>query len=57
MVEDAKNTAAVLGYNYPESKWYKYSYKIVEEKTKVEPKKISLLNKIINKISLNNEKK
>ena len=32
MVDDAKKTAAVLGYIYPKSKWYKYSYDIVEEK-------------------------
>ena len=31
MLEDAKKTASVLGYNYPDSKWYKYSYKIVGE--------------------------
>ena len=31
MYEDSNNTAALLGYNYPESKWYKYSYKLVEQ--------------------------
>ena len=31
MYEDSYNTAALLGYNYPESKWYKYSYKLVEQ--------------------------
>ena len=30
MYEDSNNTAALLGYNYPESKWYKYSYNLVE---------------------------
>ena len=30
--EDAKKTASVLAYNYPKSKWYKYSYEIVGEK-------------------------
>ena len=29
MFEDSKKIAAVLGYNYPESIWYKKSYKIV----------------------------
>ena len=29
MYEDSYNTAALLGYNYPESKWYKYSYNLV----------------------------
>ena len=31
MHEDSYNTAALLGYNYPESKWYKYSYNLVEQ--------------------------
>ncbi len=31
MISEANNTAAVLGYNYPESKWYKYSYDILNE--------------------------
>ena len=26
MFDDAKKTAAVLGYNYPKSEWYKFSY-------------------------------
>ncbi len=30
MYEDSYNTAALLGYNYPKSKWYKYSYNLVE---------------------------
>ena len=29
MYEDSHNTAALLGYNYPESKWYKYSYNLL----------------------------
>ena len=29
MIEDAEKTAAVLGYNYPKSKWYKYSYDLI----------------------------
>lgn len=28
--EEAKKTAAVLGYNYPGSKWYERSYKLVQ---------------------------
>jgi len=27
MIEEAKNTAAILGYNYPKSEWYLLSYK------------------------------
>ena len=29
MFEEATNTAAVIGYNYPDSKWYEYSYNIL----------------------------
>ena len=29
MYEDSYNTAALLGYNYPDSKWYKLSYNLV----------------------------
>ena len=32
MTNEAKNTASVLGHNYPKSKWYKYSYDLVTEK-------------------------
>ena len=31
MYEESYNTAALLGHNYPESKWYKYSYNLVEQ--------------------------
>ena len=31
MYEDSYNTAALLGYNYPDSKWYKLSYNLVEQ--------------------------
>ena len=31
MYEESYKTAALLGYNYPESKWYKYSYNLVEQ--------------------------
>ena len=31
MFEDSYNTAALLGYNYPDSKWYKLSYNLVEQ--------------------------
>lgn len=26
MIEESKKTAAILGYNYPKSEWYKFSY-------------------------------
>ena len=32
MIDDAKKAAATLGHNYPDSKWYKHSYEIVDEK-------------------------
>ena len=31
MFEESYNTAALLGYNYPESKWYEYSYNLVKQ--------------------------
>ena len=31
MYEESYNTAALLGYNYPESKWYKYSYNLIKQ--------------------------
>ena len=31
MYEDSYKTAALLGYNYPETKWYKYSYNLVQQ--------------------------
>ena len=56
LIEEAKKTASVLGYNYPKSKWYKYSYNLVEEKNVNKSKKNNLFKKILNKISSNNEK-
>ena len=32
MKEEAINTAAVIGYNYPESEWYEHSYNLLREK-------------------------
>ena len=29
MYEDSYNTAVLLGYNYPDTKWYEYSYNLV----------------------------
>ena len=31
MFEESYNTTALLGYNFPDSKWYKYSYNLVEQ--------------------------
>jgi len=32
MFKESYNTAALLGYNYPDSKWYKLSYNLIEQK-------------------------
>ena len=31
MIEESYNTAALLGHNYPDSKWYEYSYNLVKQ--------------------------
>ena len=48
MIEESTDTAAILGYNYPKSKWYKFSY---ENLTKKEKESIfsSSLDKLLNK--------
>ena len=53
MTEEAKKTASVLGYNYPKSKWYGYSYNILDTN---KSKNNNLFKKVLNKISSNNEK-
>ncbi len=32
MIEEARNAASVIAYNYPDSVWYKYSYELLEKK-------------------------
>ena len=32
MYDESYNTAALLGYNYPQSKWYEYSYNLIIKK-------------------------
>ncbi len=44
MYEESNNTAALLGHNYPKSKWYEYSYNLIKQ---VNGEK-SLLKKIRN---------
>ena len=34
MIEESTKTAAILGHNYPNSEWYKYSYENLTKKTK-----------------------
>jgi len=31
MYQESYNTAAILGYNYPETIWYEYSYNLVKQ--------------------------
>ena len=57
MIGDAKKTASILGHNYPNSKWYEYSYQIVGEKKVDKLKKSSFFKRIIDTISSNEEKK
>ncbi|MEM8800433.1 MAG: outer membrane protein assembly factor BamD [Pseudomonadota bacterium] len=33
VIAEAKKTAAVLGHNFPESRWYEYSYNLLRRKT------------------------
>ena len=47
MKTEAVNSASVLGYNYPNSKWYRYSYELIKEKDKDD----SFLNKLIKPFS------
>ena len=44
MFEEAKNTASVIGYNYPDSKWYQLSYDLIN----AEDEKKGIVNKIKN---------
>ncbi len=44
MRDDSIKTASTLGYNYPNSKWYKFSYELINKEKNQE----SILNKITN---------
>ena len=56
MIEDAKKTASVIGYNYPDSKWYRYSYELVgsDNDDKINDK--SFFSKISNLLTWDDEK-
>ena len=56
MIEDAKKTASVIGYNYPDSKWYRYSYELVgsDNDDKINDK--SFFGKISNLLIRDDEK-
>jgi outer membrane protein assembly factor BamD len=49
--KDAQNAAAVLGFNYPDSEWYRDSYRILRERD-LEPIKDrkSWINRAIDKV-------
>ena len=44
MIEEASKTASTLGYNYPNSSWYKYSYDLIKKNDQ----KKSIYKKITN---------
>ncbi len=44
MIEESSKTASTLGYNYPDSKWYKYSYDLIKKNDQ----KKSMYKKFIN---------
>ena len=44
MIEEASKTASTLGYNYPNSSWYKYSYDLIKKNDQ----KKSIYNRITN---------
>jgi outer membrane protein assembly factor BamD len=49
--EEALKNTAVLGYNYPSSKWYRYSYELFNAKSTVSAEKdTSWLKNLINKL-------
>ena len=53
IIDDAKKTASVIGYNYPDSKWYEYSYDLVGDDDEKKEKK-SFFSKLLNKDEKNN---
>ena len=56
MLEDAKKTASVIGYNYPNSQWYKFSYNLVGEKNDKDNEKKSFFSKLSNLLKKDDKK-
>ena len=56
MIEDAKKTASVIGYNYPDSKWYRYSYELVGSGNDDKNNDKSFFGKISNLLTRDDEK-
>jgi outer membrane protein assembly factor BamD len=50
IMDEARRTAAILGQNYPQSAWYKDTYKLVGPPPKTPEKKPSLYEKTVGKI-------
>lgn len=50
LIDEAKKNAAVLGYNFPGSDWYKYSYEMMEGNLTPE-EKVSTFDKYLNPFS------
>lgn len=50
VIDEAKKNAAVLGYNFPGSDWYKYSYEMMEGNLTPE-EKVSTFDKYLNPFS------
>ena len=56
MIEDAKKTASVIGYNYPDSKWYRFSYELVGSNDVDKTKNKSFFGKVSNLLTKDDEK-
>jgi outer membrane protein assembly factor BamD len=50
IIDEAKKNAAILGHNYPQSEWYKDSYKLVGDDTSGPKPKDSVYDKTLGKI-------
>jgi len=55
MLEDAKKTASVIGFNYPQSKWYNYAYVLL--KNNQSKNDMKLIKKFYNFFKINDNKK
>lgn len=50
LTEEAAKSAAILGHNYPNSSWYKDTYRLMKGKTGAEPPHKSIYQRTIGKI-------
>ena len=60
MIQEAKNIASVISYNYPKSKWYKYSYNLLKKKDNINnsnKNKSTIIKKISNFFNKNEKEK